>query len=93
MYTSRPLHFHIVCDEGAIAYLETRLSLLTHPVHPITVRFYRLTLQNMADRVAREGTLSSGHAAGIRTSLLHDPPKTSIAKSKVARFALRIIEI
>jgi len=64
MYTSRPLHFHIICDEGAIAYLETRLSLLTHPVHPITVRFYRITFQSMVDRITREGSLNTGHAAG-----------------------------
>lgn len=69
MYTSRPLHFHIICDEGAIAYLEPRFRLLRHPVHPITVRFYRLTRQSMVDRIAREGSLDTGHAAGIRTPL------------------------
>jgi hypothetical protein len=65
MYTSRPLHFHIICDEGAIAYLEPRFRLLRHPVHPITVRFYRLNRQSMMDRIAREGSLDTGHAAGI----------------------------
>ncbi|KAI9510364.1 hypothetical protein F5148DRAFT_976872 [Russula earlei] len=64
MYTSRPLHFHIICDEAAIAYLESRLHLLTHPVHPVVVRFYRLTRQSMADRISREGSLNTGHAAG-----------------------------
>jgi hypothetical protein len=69
MYTSRPLHFHIVCDDAAITYLEPRLRLLTHPVHPITVRFYRLTFQSMMDRIAREGTLDTGHSAGTRMPL------------------------
>lgn len=68
MYTTRPLDFHIVCDDAAVAYLEPRLRLLTHPLHPITVRFYRLTLQSMMDRIAREGSIDTGHAAGIRMS-------------------------
>ncbi len=70
MYTSRPLHFHILCDEGAIAYLEPRFRLISHPLYLITVRFYRLTPQNMLGRIAREGSLHTGHAAGARTSLL-----------------------
>ncbi|KAH9967909.1 hypothetical protein BC827DRAFT_1258104 [Russula dissimulans] len=65
MYTSRPIHFHIICDEEAVAYLEPRLSLLTHPVHPISIRFYRLTRQSMADRISREGSLNTGHSAGF----------------------------
>lgn len=72
MYATRPLNFHIICDEGAIAYLEPRFRLLTHPVHPITVRFYPLTPQSMLDRIAREGSLSTGHAAGVRKSLLFE---------------------
>ena len=59
MYTSRPLEFHIICNEGAIAYLESRLRPLTHPVHPITVRLYRVTFQSMVDRLAREGSLNT----------------------------------
>jgi hypothetical protein len=78
MYTSRPLHFHIICDEGAIAYLEPRFRLLRHPVHPITVRFYRLNRQSMMDRIAREGSLDTGHAAGIRTPLLLKSPSLSL---------------
>jgi hypothetical protein len=70
MYATRPLQFHIICDKSAISYLEPRFSLLTHPLHPITVRFYPLTPQNMLDRIAREGSLSTGHAAGSRKSLL-----------------------
>ena len=66
MYTTRPLHFHIVCDEAAQAYLETRFRLLTHPTHRITVRFYRLSFQNMMDRVTREGSIYTDHSAGIR---------------------------
>ncbi|KAN0105246.1 hypothetical protein V8E52_011234 [Russula decolorans] len=64
MYASRPLQFHIICDQGAISYLEPRFRLLSHPLHPITVRFYPLTRQTMLDRIAREGSLSTVHAAG-----------------------------
>jgi hypothetical protein len=69
MYTSRPLEFHIICDDEAIPYLHNRLRLLTHPVHPITVRLYRLTLESMRDRITREGSLNTGHAAGVRKQL------------------------
>ena len=69
MYATRPLQFHIICDKEAIAYLEPRFRLLTHPLHPITVRLYPLTRQSMLDRIAREGSLSSVHAAGARRSL------------------------
>ncbi|KAI0262943.1 hypothetical protein BC834DRAFT_844847 [Gloeopeniophorella convolvens] len=64
MYSSRPLQFHIVCDEAAQVYLETRLRLLTHPLNPISVRFYRLSFQSMLDRIAREGAIFTEHAAG-----------------------------
>jgi hypothetical protein len=69
MYTTRPLHFHIVCDEPAQLYLEDRLRLLTRPVHPITVRFYRLSFRSMMGRVAREGSINTDHSAGIRMLL------------------------
>ena len=69
MYTSRPLHFHIVCDEAAQAYLESRFRLLTHPVHNITVRFYQLSFESMRDRVEREGAISTDHSAGMRMLL------------------------
>ena len=82
MYTSRPLEFHIVCDEAAIVYLESRLSLLTHPLHPITVRLYRVTFQSMADRLTREGTLNTGHSAGIRRPLFISQPPRSMLLTK-----------
>jgi len=74
MYTSRPLEFHIVCDEAAITYLESRLRLLTHPVYPITVRLYRVTFQSMVDRLTREGSINTGHSAGIRRPLFLNLP-------------------
>ena len=80
MYTTRPLHFHIICDEGAIAYLEPRFRLLSHPLHPITVHFYRLAFQSMVDRIKREGSLSTGHASGTRMCLLFNPPSLSITR-------------
>lgn len=65
MYTSRPLHFHIVCDEAAQTYLESRFRLLTHPLHSVSVRFYRLSFQSMLDRISREGAINTDHSAGI----------------------------
>ncbi|KAI0253916.1 hypothetical protein BJV78DRAFT_1274386 [Lactifluus subvellereus] len=65
MYTTRPLHFHILCDEAAQVYLESRFRLLTRPTHHITVRFYRLSFQSMMDRVIREGSIFTDHSAGI----------------------------
>jgi hypothetical protein len=69
MYTTRPIHFHIICDEEAIAYLEPRFRLLSNPLHPITVHFYQLAYQSMVDRIKREGSLDTGHAAGTRMLL------------------------
>ncbi|KAH9007513.1 hypothetical protein EDB83DRAFT_2236405 [Lactarius deliciosus] len=65
MYTSRPLQFHIVCDEAAQTYLESRFRLLTHPLHSVSVRFYRLPFQSMLDRISREGGINTDHSAGI----------------------------
>ena len=67
MYTSRPLHFHIVCDEAAEMYLQSRFRLLKNPLHSVYVRFYRLTFQSMLERVSREGAINTDHSAGIRT--------------------------
>ncbi|KAH9171535.1 hypothetical protein EDB89DRAFT_1971767 [Lactarius sanguifluus] len=55
MYTSRPLQFHI----------ESRFRLLTHPLHSVSVRFYRLPFQSMLDRISREGGINTDHSAGI----------------------------
>ena len=66
MYTSWPLHFHIICDEAAQTFLETGFLLLTHPLHSISVRFYRLSSQSMSDRISREGSIRTGHSAGNR---------------------------
>ncbi|KAI0062200.1 hypothetical protein BV25DRAFT_1804413 [Artomyces pyxidatus] len=65
MYSSRPIHFHIVCDETAQQYLEGRLTLLNHPLHNVVVKFYRMSKQSMEDRVAREGAIYTDHSAGI----------------------------
>jgi hypothetical protein len=66
MYSTRPLHFHIVCDEAARLYLESRLRLLTRPIHRVVVRFYLPSFQSMLDRIAREGSINTDHSAGIR---------------------------
>ncbi|KAA1478774.1 hypothetical protein DENSPDRAFT_788424 [Dentipellis sp. KUC8613] len=65
MYTSRPLEFHVVCDDTSEAYLSQRLALLTHPVHNITVRFYRPSWQSMVDRIDRDSTIKTNHLAGV----------------------------
>jgi hypothetical protein len=66
MYTTRPVHFHIVCDEAAQLYLESRFRLLTRLVHRVVVRFYRPSFESMLDRVVREGSINTDHSAGIR---------------------------
>ncbi|KAI0290463.1 hypothetical protein BC826DRAFT_913080 [Russula brevipes] len=84
MYTTRPLEFHIVCDDVAMTYLESRFRLLTHPLYPITVRFYRLSFQAMVDRVAREGSLNTGHAAGttgLMKLFMHEVLPESVGKA------------
>lgn len=67
MYASTPIHIHIICDEAAQTYLEKRLVLVTRPKYDFLVRFYRPSLQAMADRVEREGAISTIHSAGIGT--------------------------
>ncbi|KZT03448.1 glycosyltransferase family 8 protein [Laetiporus sulphureus 93-53] len=64
MYTSKPVEFHIICDEPAKAYLEGRLRLVKQPTHDITVRFYLLSWSAMLARIEREGTITSDHSAG-----------------------------
>ena len=78
MYTSRPLHFHIICDEAAQTFLEARFRLLTHPIQSVSVRFYRLSPQSMLDRVSREGSISTGHRSGAGT-----PPSRRFYLSKL----------
>ncbi|GJE97040.1 glycosyltransferase family 8 protein [Phanerochaete sordida] len=65
MYASGPTHIHIICDEAAHSYLEKRLALVTRPRHDILVRFYRPSYEAMAERVEREGAISTIHSAGI----------------------------
>ncbi|THH31362.1 hypothetical protein EUX98_g2821 [Antrodiella citrinella] len=65
MYTSAPVHFHIICDEGAREYLEGRLALVTRPRHNIFVRFYLLSHEEMMARIEREGAITTDHSAGV----------------------------
>ncbi|EKM55804.1 uncharacterized protein PHACADRAFT_184569, partial [Phanerochaete carnosa HHB-10118-sp] len=65
MYASGPIHIHVICDEAAQKYLEKRLALVTRPRYNILIRFYRPSWQAMADRVEREGSISTIHSAGI----------------------------
>ncbi|OCH95218.1 hypothetical protein OBBRIDRAFT_720832 [Obba rivulosa] len=65
MYSSRPVEFHIICDHDAETYLRGRLALVERPAHPLLVRFYRLTWEQMTARIAREGAITTDHSAGI----------------------------
>lgn len=38
MYTSRPLHFHLICTEDNIAYMEKKFALFPRPAYAIEVR-------------------------------------------------------
>ena len=71
MYNSGPVELHIICDDSAQAYLEKRLTLVQRPRHNVLIRFYRPSWQDMLDRIAREGAISTVHAAGTRE--LHSP--------------------
>ena len=67
MYASGPTQIHIICDEAAQTYLEKRLALVTRPRHDVLIRFYRPSWEAMAERVEREGAISTIHSAGIGT--------------------------
>ncbi len=69
MYTSGPVDIHIICNEEAQVYLEKRLALVKRPRYNILFRFYRPTWQDMLDRIEREGTIHTSHAAGTREFL------------------------
>ncbi|PBK74272.1 hypothetical protein ARMSODRAFT_580918 [Armillaria solidipes] len=56
MYTSRPLHFHLICTEDNIAYMEKKFALFPRPAYAIEVTYYPITAERVRDR---------GHRAGI----------------------------
>ncbi|KAL1748024.1 glycosyltransferase family 8 protein [Schizophyllum fasciatum] len=64
LYNSNPTEIHIVCGEDERVYLESRLSLVTSPQHDVRVVFYPVTLQEMLDRIEREGAIKTDHEAG-----------------------------
>lgn len=68
MYTSVPVDVYILCDEEAQTYVERRLALIERPRHSLRVFFYRIPWQSMLDRIEREGSISTVHAAGVRES-------------------------
>lgn len=69
MYTSAPVDLHIICDNEAHAYLESRLSLVTLPRYNVRVHFYLPSWQSLLDRVGREGSIKTDHSAGLRACL------------------------
>ncbi|KZT66871.1 glycosyltransferase family 8 protein [Daedalea quercina L-15889] len=70
MYSSKPVEFHIICDEVAETYLGKRIRLVERPAHNILVRFYRLSLDDMRARIEREGGIMTDHSAGTRAGLM-----------------------
>ncbi|SJL01432.1 uncharacterized protein ARMOST_04754 [Armillaria ostoyae] len=56
MHTSRPLHFHLICTQNNIPYLEKKFALFTRPAYDIQVTYYPLTAERVRER---------GHRAGI----------------------------
>ncbi|KAJ3881520.1 hypothetical protein F5051DRAFT_321635 [Lentinula edodes] len=84
MYTTSPIELHIICDQSARDFLETRFSLLTGPSYPLKIRFYQPSLQSMKDRIAREGSIRSDHAAGLPGLMklfIHEILPASVKKS------------
>ncbi|KAI0701321.1 hypothetical protein BC835DRAFT_1265027 [Cytidiella melzeri] len=84
MYTSGPVDLHIICNEEAQAYLEKRLALVHRPRYDVLVRFYRPTWQAMLDRIEREGTIQSVHAAGtpgLMKLFIHEILPPSVTKT------------
>ncbi|KAI0346262.1 hypothetical protein BDW22DRAFT_1323734 [Trametopsis cervina] len=84
MYTSGPVDFHIICDDQAQLYLEKRLRLVKRPRYDVFVRFYRPTWQAMLERIQREGTISSVHAAGtpgLMKLFIHEILPSSVKKA------------
>lgn len=75
------MQFHIICDDGARAYLERRLRLIERPARDIFVRFYLLSLDDMRARIEREGAIVTDHSAGTREPTIplsaHPHPLTS----------------
>ncbi|KAG6910905.1 hypothetical protein DXG01_006588 [Tephrocybe rancida] len=79
IHNTNPTHLHIICDDEAQQYLETRLSLIRRPLHNVRVWFYKPTWQSMLDRIEREGSIRTDHSAGLpglMKLLLHEilPP-------------------
>ena len=74
MYSSRPVEFHIICDEVARTYLEHRLSLLKRPRQNTVVKFYDMPISTLRARIAREGAIASDHSAGSRKSTQNHIP-------------------
>ncbi|TRM60648.1 glycosyltransferase family 8 protein [Schizophyllum amplum] len=64
LYNSSPTEIHIACDDDSRIYLESRLKLVTHPQHDVHVVFYPITVQDMLDRIEREGSIKTDHEAG-----------------------------
>lgn len=67
MYSSGPTHIHVICDEAARLYIESRLARVTHPAYDVSVYFIELAYQSIIDRVDREGSIWSTHSAGVST--------------------------
>lgn len=65
LYNTDPSEIHIICDDSAHKYLQTRLSLVNRPARNVRVLFYKPSWQSMLDRVEREGSVKTDHSAGL----------------------------
>ena len=64
MYSSRPVHLHILCSPDVPDVLNESLSLVSRPAYDIRVSFYPVEEASIRARAGRAG-LNSKHHAGI----------------------------
>ncbi len=74
MHTSRPLHFHLICTQDNIPYLEKKFTLFTRPAYDIQVSNLNSSLYALMWRrdsqvtyypLTSERVRERGHRAGI----------------------------
>ncbi|KAH7107376.1 hypothetical protein BKA62DRAFT_740283 [Auriculariales sp. MPI-PUGE-AT-0066] len=82
MRTSRDIDLHIICTSDVIPFLQSKLDLVTRPVHDLSVTFYPITEADIDERSKRAGIGSRHHAGvgGLVKMFLHEvlPVKYSL---------------
>ncbi|KIY66731.1 glycosyltransferase family 8 protein [Cylindrobasidium torrendii FP15055 ss-10] len=59
MYSSRPLHFHLIVTEDNIDYLERKFALFDSPAYDVKVTYYPITTDMVRQRGERAGVGSN----------------------------------